>query len=102
MPTRSVTTRRRTPVRARRSWYFVEGGNDGALRSALDSGADVLIQELEDFTAPARRPHARAVSPQVVGRWKAAGVVAAGLITPLLDGGLGDVEAVMGGARDAI
>ena len=97
-----MTTHRRTPVRARRSWYFVEGGNDAALRSALDSGADVLIQELEDFTPPARRPHARAVSPQVVGRWKAAGVVAAVRINPLEDGGLDDLEAVMGGAPDAI
>jgi citrate lyase subunit beta/citryl-CoA lyase len=60
-----MTTHPRTPVRARRSWYFVEGGNDAALRSAPDSGADVLIQELEDFTPPARRPHARAVSPRV-------------------------------------
>ena len=34
-------------MEARRSWYFVEGANDEALAAALDSGADVLIQELE-------------------------------------------------------
>ena len=97
-----MTIRQSTAVGARRSWYFVEGGNDAALGSALDSGADVLIQELEDFTPPARRPHARAVSPEVIGRWKAAGVVAAVRINPLEDCGLDDLEAVMGGAPDAI
>ena len=48
-----MTIRQTTAVGARRSWYFVEGSNDAALGSAPDSGADVLIQELEDFTAPA-------------------------------------------------
>ena len=93
---------KRTPVHVRRSWCFVEGANDEALSSALESGADVLIQELEDFTPPARRPHARAVSPEVIGRWKAAGVVAAVRVNPLDDGGLDDLEAVMRGAPDAI
>ncbi len=92
----------RTPVEARRSWYFVEGANDEALAAALDSGADVLIQELEDFTPPARRPHARAISPEVIGGWKAAGVVAAVRVNPLEDGGLDDLQAVMRGAPDVI
>jgi citrate lyase subunit beta/citryl-CoA lyase len=89
-------------VEARRSWYFVEGANDEALAAALDSGADVLIQELEDFTPPARRPHARAISPEVIGGWKAAGVVAAVRVNPLEDGGLDDLQAVMRGAPDVI
>jgi citrate lyase subunit beta/citryl-CoA lyase len=89
-------------VEARRSWYFVEGANDEALAAALDSGADVLIQELEDFTPPARRPHARAISPEVIGSWKAAGVVAAVRVNPLEDGGLDDLQAVMRGAPDVI
>ncbi len=62
----------------------------------------MLIQELEDFTPPGRRPHARAVSPEVIGRWKAAGIVAAVRVNPLDDGGLDDLEAVMRGAPDAI
>ncbi len=97
-----MTRHRITPVRARRSWFFVEGANDAALGSALDSGADVLIQELEDFTPPARRPHARAISAEVLGHWKAAGVVAAVRVNPLEDGGLDDLEAVMSGAPDVI
>ena len=86
-----------TPVHVRRSWYFVEGANDEALSSAVASGADVLIQELEDFTPPARRPHARTISPEVIGRWKAAGIVAAVRVNPLDDGGLDDLAAVMQG-----
>jgi citrate lyase subunit beta/citryl-CoA lyase len=92
----------RKAIEARRSWYFVEGANDAALHGAPDSGADVLIQELEDFTPAARRPHARAISAAIIGRWKAAGVVAAVRVNPLEDDGLEDLEAVMGGAPDVI
>lgn len=92
----------RTPVEARRSWYFVEGANDEALHAAVASGADVLIQELEDFTPPERRPHARTLSPDIIGRWKSVGVVAAVRVNPLDDEGLVDLEAVMRGAPDVI
>ena len=92
----------RTPIDARRSWFFVEGANDEALLAAAESGADVLIQELEDFTPAQRRHHARASSPQVLGRWKATGTVAAVRVNPLDGDGLDDLEAVMRGAPDAI
>jgi len=96
------STVRGTAVGALRSWLFVEGGNDEALRLAPASGADVLIQELEDFTPPARRPHARAISARTMARWKAAGVVAAVRVNPLEGDGLDDLEAIMGGAPDLI
>jgi len=51
----SSGTSRRAPA-ARRSWLFLEGANEAALAAGADSGADVLIQELEDFTPPARSP----------------------------------------------
>jgi citrate lyase subunit beta/citryl-CoA lyase len=92
----------RTPIEARRSWYFVEGANEDALRSAPASGADVLIQELEDFTPPNRRPHARALSAATIADWKAAGVVAAVRVNPLGGDGLDDLEAVMRAAPHAI
>lgn len=97
-----MSARPRIPVGARRSWFFVEGGNDEALAAAPRSGADVLIQELEDFTPPSRRPHARAVSAQTMGAWKASGAVAAVRVNPLEDDGLNDLEAVMRGAPDVI
>jgi citrate lyase subunit beta/citryl-CoA lyase len=92
----------RKAIDARRSWFFVEGANDEVLRGALGSGADVLIQELEDFTPAARRAHARAISAAVIGRWKAAGVVAAVRVNPLEDVGVEDLEAVMRGAPHVI
>jgi citrate lyase subunit beta/citryl-CoA lyase len=97
-----VSEEHRIPVDARRSWYFVEGANDDALDAAAASGADVLIQELEDFTPPDRRPYARALSPEVIARWKAADVVAAVRVNPLDGDGRDDLEAVMRGAPDAI
>lgn len=49
----------RRPPELRRSWLFVPGADRAALEAAGTSGADVLIQELEDFTPPARRAEAR-------------------------------------------
>jgi citrate lyase subunit beta/citryl-CoA lyase len=92
----------RTHVEARRSWLFVEGANEAALRTAVTSGADVLIQELEDFTPPDRRADARALSPDILAQWKAAGVVAAVRVNPLDGDGRDDLEAVMRGAPDVV
>lgn len=92
----------RIPVDARRSWLFVEGADERALLAAAESGADVLIQELEDFTPAHRRRDARVASPAAIGRWKAAGAVAAVRVNPLEGDGLDDLEAVMRGAPHAI
>ena len=40
----------------RRTWLFVPGADEKAQAAAARSGADVLIQELEDFTPPEARP----------------------------------------------
>ena len=53
--------RRIRPARLCRSWLFLEGANEQVLHAAPESGADVLIHELEDFTPPALRPKARAL-----------------------------------------
>ena len=45
------------PLRLCRSWLFVDGADEAALLGvSAQSGADVLIQELEDFTPPPLRP----------------------------------------------
>lgn len=90
------------PVARRRSWLFVPGADRTALLSAVDCGADVLCQELEDFTAPARRPEARAMSAEIVAAWKAAGRVAAVRVNPFDGCGREDLMAVMAGAPMAI
>lgn len=87
---------------ALRSWLFVEGGDEAVLKGAAASGADVLIQELEDFTPPALRPHAREISPKTIAGWKAAGTVSAVRINPMGDDGLSDLNAVMRGAPSII
>lgn len=85
-----------------RSWLFVAGADDAALERAPDSGADVVIQELEDFTAPARRPHARALASDVYAHWRARGRVVAVRVNPLEGDGLDDLAAVMRGAPHVV
>jgi citrate lyase subunit beta / citryl-CoA lyase len=90
------------PPRLCRSWLFLEGGNEDALRRAPSSGADVLIQELEDFTPPASRPMARALAVDLYRSWREAGAVAAVRVNPLEADGMDDLAAVMRGAPDIV
>lgn len=90
------------PPKLRRSWLFVPGGDRAALLSAVHCGADVLIQELEDFTPPTLRPQARAMAPEIFDAWRAAGMVATVRINPLKHDGLDDLTAVMEGRPDAV
>lgn len=90
------------PPGLRRSWLFIAGADRLALEMAARSGADVLIQELEDFTPPERRPEARALSPAVIGRWREAGIVTAVRINPLDAGGVEDIAAIMPGRPDVV
>jgi citrate lyase subunit beta/citryl-CoA lyase len=90
------------PAQLCRSWLFVEGANEKALQGAVASGADVLIQELEDFTPPALRPVARALAPELYRSWRAAGVVVAVRINPLDQDGMDDLAAVMRGRPDIV
>jgi len=86
----------------RRCWLFLPGADRRALISASGSGADVLIQELEDFTPPEQRPEARAMAGEVFSAWRAAGIVAAVRINPLETEGRADLAAVMQGRPDIV
>ncbi|MCK6452746.1 MAG: aldolase/citrate lyase family protein [Alphaproteobacteria bacterium] len=92
----------RRPPELRRSWLFVPGADRAALEAAGTSGADVLIQELEDFTPPARRAEARALAPAMFRRWREAGALAAVRVNPLSGDGVADLEAVMAGRPDIV
>jgi len=85
-----------------RSWLFVDGADEAALAAGPKSEADVLIQELEDFTPPELRPHARKISPEVIAVWKMAGAVSAVRINPLDGDGTADLKAIMRGAPDIV
>jgi len=86
----------------RRSWLFVPGADERAQAAAARSGADVLIQELEDFTPPELRPRARALAARLYDRWRAAGALAAVRINPLETCGREDLEAVLAGRPDVV
>jgi citrate lyase subunit beta/citryl-CoA lyase len=90
------------PVELRRSYLFLPGADAAVLRAAPASGADVLIQELEDFTPPQRLPAARALARDVLPAWRAAGVIAAVRVNPLARGGADDLAAAMVGRPDVV
>src|SRR6185369_16630249 len=45
-----------------RTWLFGPGADNAAHQAMAASRADVLIQDLEDFTTPARRAEARSMT----------------------------------------
>jgi citrate lyase subunit beta/citryl-CoA lyase len=90
------------PYHLCRTWLFIGGVDREAQDSAVESGADVLIQELEDFTPPGLRSDARRISAGLIAQWKQAGRVAAVRVNPLAGDGQDDLAAVMPGAPDVI
>ena len=87
---------------ARRTWLFVPGADPKAHEAAAHSGADVIIQELEDFTPPELRPKARALAGPLYDRWRKAGAIAAVRVNPLETCGREDLAAVMIGRPDIV
>lgn len=98
----SIKPNVRRPPGLRRCWLFVPGADQHALRGASTCGADVLIQELEDFTPPEKRPEAREMSAETFSEWRAAGAIAAVRINPLETEGHADLAAVMRGRPDVV
>jgi len=96
-----MSASRRAP-RLRRSWLFLPGAEHNVLVAAAACGADVLIQELEDFTPPARRPDARALAEDIYRLWRRDGALAAVRVNPLESEGHADLEAVMRGRPDVV
>ena len=66
------------------------------------SGADVLIQDLEDFTPPARRAEARALTAGVLVRWRTAGARVSVRINSLHEDGPLDLACVVPAKPDFI
>jgi len=97
-----VAAEARQPPRLRRSWLALPGADRVQLADAAGSGADVLIQELEDFTPPELRPAARALARTLYDRWRAAGAIAAVRVNPLTTCGGDDLAAVLAGRPDIV
>ena len=85
-----------------RSWMFVPGADEALLKQASTCGADVLIQELEDFTPPEKRDAARSLATDTYNAWRKDGAIAAVRINPMADDGIADLAAVMKGRPDVI
>lgn len=92
----------RRPASLRRSWMFVPGLLEQAQAAGLASGADALVADLEEFTAPADRPAARRRIVALLAQCRAAGVIGAVRINKLEEDGLDDLRGIMAGAPDAI
>lgn len=91
------------PMQLRRSWLFVGAADKNAILTSYDSGADVCIQEFEDFCLPELRHEARLMMPDVLSDWRARKIVATVRINPLEDpDGLRDLDAAMRAGVDAI
>lgn len=97
-----MLARETRPVRLCRSWLFVDGADDAIIAAATRSGADVLIQELEDFTPPPLRPKARDLAPELYRKWRECGAVAAVRVNPLDADGMDDLASVMRGRPDVV
>jgi citrate lyase subunit beta/citryl-CoA lyase len=88
--------------RPRRTWLFVAGADEAAHTAAARSGADVIIQELEDFTPPDLRPRARELARTLYDRWRKSGALAAVRVNPLEIFGREDLAAVLAGRPDVV
>jgi citrate lyase subunit beta/citryl-CoA lyase len=88
--------------RARRTWLFVPGADEASHEAAARSSADVLIQELEDFTPPRLREKARGLAPTLYERWRAAGKIVAVRVNPLETCGHDDLAAVLAAKPDIV
>src|SRR5204863_7339942 len=69
---------------------------------AARSDADVIIQDIEDFTPPDLRPKARTLAALLYDRWRDAGKLAAVRVNPLETCGREDLAAVMAGRPDIV
>jgi citrate lyase subunit beta/citryl-CoA lyase len=85
-----------------RTWLFGAGADANVHAQMSACGADVLIQDLEDFTPPAWRPEARALAPALYALWRAAGAKACVRINPLEGEGMKDLHAVVPARPDIV
>ena len=85
-----------------RTWLFGAGADASVHQVMAASGADVLIQDLEDFTPPARRPEARMLAPALYQRWRDAGATVCVRINPLEGEGLADLRQAIPARPDIV
>lgn len=85
-----------------RTWLFGPGADAEQHHLMIASTADVLILDYEDFTPPALKDQARALTPALLQRWREAGVTTAVRINALDGEGLIDLEAAIPAEPDVV
>lgn len=85
-----------------RTWLFGPGADTTVHEAMSASHADVLIQDLEDFTPPARRAEARGLAADLYARWRAAGARVCVRINPLREEGMLDLAHVVPAKPDFV
>lgn len=85
-----------------RTWLFGPGADATVHDAMAASGADVLIQDLEDFTPPPRRDEARALAADLYARWRAAGARVCVRINALHEDGPLDLARVIPARPDLV
>ena len=85
-----------------RAWLFGPGADSAVHKAMSASGADVLIQDLEDFTPPPRRDEARALAAGLFSRWRTAGARVCVRINSLHEDGPLDLACVIPAKPDFI
>ena len=83
-------------------WLFGAGASQDTHDAMVASGAQVLIQDLEDFTPPPLRSQARAMAPELFQAARASGSMVCVRINLLSQEGMTDLEAVMPYRPDVI
>ena len=90
------------PIELCRTWLFGAGADSATHEAMAASGADALIQDLEDFTPPARRHEARMLAADLYSTWRASGAVVVVRINQLDAGGMTDLDMVVPARPDII
>ena len=85
-----------------RTWLFGPGADSPAHEAMSASRADVLIQDLEDFTPPPRRDEARSMTAALFARWRAVGARVCVRINSLHEDGPLDISRVVPAKPDFI
>jgi citrate lyase subunit beta / citryl-CoA lyase len=97
----SISLQRR-PALLRRSWLFTSGLDRALQQAALGAHPDVLVADLEEFTAPDDRPSARPRIAELMAQCRAQGTIGAVRINRMSGDGLADLSGVMPGNPDVI
>lgn len=101
MPENRLPSQRMPPER-RRTWLFGAGADTANHAAMTASGAQVMIQDLEDFTPPPRRLEARALAATLYATWRDAGALACVRVNALSADGHDDLDAVMPARPDIV